>query len=70
MNFIKNMKPEHKGILVMIIGLVLLANVFGLLGKGVDIFIVIIALCMILYGFFKSHLDVVIYDLFKKMKHK
>jgi uncharacterized protein YggT (Ycf19 family) len=56
MNPFNNMEPNHKGILIMIGGMLLLAETLGFLGKSLNIAMMILAAYMIVYGFVKAGL--------------
>lgn len=65
-----NIDVRHKdllrGLLYMVGGIVLLLHTFGLLQRGVNVVLVILAILIILYGFLKSGLYDIVRGLGKK----
>lgn len=53
-----HIEPAHKGWVLMIGGFVLVAHTLGLLGKGVNIVLIGLALYMIIFGFLKAKLHI------------
>lgn len=52
-NFYERLSHKQQGLLLVLVGSILLLNTTGLVEKGLDIIIIIIAIAMILHGFIK-----------------
>ena len=65
-----NLDVRHKdllrGLLYMVGGIVLLLHTFGLLQRGFNVVLIILAILIILYGFLKSGLYDIVRGLGKK----
>lgn len=61
-----HMSSMMRGIILMSLGLILLLNTLGIVERAFTAILIVVSVCMIVYGFYVSNLYSMIREMFKK----
>lgn len=63
-----HMSTLMRGVILMSLGLILLLNTLGIVEKAFTAILIVVSICMIIYGFYISNLYAMVREMFKKQQ--